>query len=366
MLLKLLIFKVAVMDRMSTIERARVLGVILLVACFPVVASAQGTTLEPGETISFSSANLDGTGRNVTSCTGELTTCEAKTTVEADCVVANPAGCLAGDNAVTISVEAPGADQFGEVVAGRDYGFSVPDSEDSCASDTFSAHVQATVRFHGNVMVGPHMSAPGAPVTNVEVKALLAVRNLSTNSDVLMAEVPIAAPPPNTTVGLMPDGSRLLTGSIPVVRGDDYQVSLLGLFIANCVNCENGAAIAFAPASVSPLQPGFFRAESVEIIAPRDVAASVCTLQNSLEEHDMDIKALLEEHDMDVKDLLAILQEGIDFNREAILEAIRLINTPQGRRSTDLPACDGAGCDFPENPRQVEPMSSRSRYSPRK
>ena len=56
----------------------------------------------------------------------------------------------------------------------------------------------------------------------------------------------------------------------------------------------------------------------------------------------------LEEHDADVKALLAEIKAGIDRNHKAILEAIRLLNTPPGRRETDQPACEGKGCNFPD------------------
>lgn len=52
--------------------------------------------------------------------------------------------------------------------------------------------------------------------------------------------------------------------------------------------------------------------------------------------------------------LLATLQAGVDANGGKLdtlldrqLEVIRLLHTPEGRRTSAVPACNGAGCDFP-------------------
>lgn len=58
-------------------------------------------------------------------------------------------------------------------------------------------------------------------------------------------------------------------------------------------------------------------------------------------------------HDTEIKALLATLQAGIDANAAKLelllarqLETIRLLHTPQGRRTTDVPACEGAPCGW--------------------
>jgi hypothetical protein len=63
-----------------------------------------------------------------------------------------------------------------------------------------------------------------------------------------------------------------------------------------------------------------------------------------LEDHD----AALAQHDVDVKLLLMGIQDGVDLLLDRQLEVIRLLHTPQGRRQTEVPACEGAGCDFPD------------------
>ena len=59
-------------------------------------------------------------------------------------------------------------------------------------------------------------------------------------------------------------------------------------------------------------------------------------------------------HDADIKSLLANIQAGIDASSEKLdillarqLEVVRLLLTPQGRRKTEVPACDGGPCRWP-------------------
>ena len=74
-------------------------------------------------------------------------------------------------------------------------------------------------------------------------------------------------------------------------------------------------------------------------------------------------EANLATHDKNIKALLATLQASVDANSAKLdansakldtllarqLETIRLLLTPQGRRRSDVPACDGEPCDWPEN-----------------
>ena len=75
----------------------------------------------------------------------------------------------------------------------------------------------------------------------------------------------------------------------------------------------------------------------------------------NLATHDTDIKLDLATHDTDIKALLVTLQAAVDANGakldtllERQLETIRLLHTPQGRRSSTVPACDGGPCDWPK------------------
>lgn len=70
-------------------------------------------------------------------------------------------------------------------------------------------------------------------------------------------------------------------------------------------------------------------------------------INNNLNTHDADIKLQLETHDTEVKALLVALQGAVDVLLARQLEVVRLLHTPQGKRDTDVPACNGTGCDWP-------------------
>ena len=71
--------------------------------------------------------------------------------------------------------------------------------------------------------------------------------------------------------------------------------------------------------------------------------------------HDADLKVLVSTHDSEIKALLANIQAGVNANSDKLdilmarqLETIRLLHTPQGRRDSNVPACSGDSCDWPE------------------
>lgn len=80
-------------------------------------------------------------------------------------------------------------------------------------------------------------------------------------------------------------------------------------------------------------------------------------IKGNLTIHDTTIKGALATHDTDIKALLVTLQETVDANSgkldtllERQLEVVRLLHTPQGRRDSDIPACNGEACDWSEVP----------------
>ena len=79
-----------------------------------------------------------------------------------------------------------------------------------------------------------------------------------------------------------------------------------------------------------------------------NVVRLIAMLTDDIAAHDAKVQALIETHDGDIKALLELLQTGVDGNRKAILEAIRLLNTPTGKRSSEELACGGEPCDFPD------------------
>jgi len=67
-----------------------------------------------------------------------------------------------------------------------------------------------------------------------------------------------------------------------------------------------------------------------------------------LTEHDAAVRSELALHDADVKSLLDEVLDNQAILRAGQLEIIRLLHTPQGRRKSDLGACGGSPCDFPD------------------
>jgi len=144
---------------------------------------------------------------------------------------------------------------------------------------------------------------------------------------------------------------RRIAGSAPVnidvslQRGRSYELrfnltceSNSGAGKANCIFNQNGAF---------PFAGGFVKRSDFTLSLEPDLIgmiealqASVDMLKSQLATHDADVKTAVEQHDAEIKSRL-------DRNHETMLEAIRLLHTPQGRRNSGLPACKGAGCDFP-------------------
>ncbi len=85
-----------------------------------------------------------------------------------------------------------------------------------------------------------------------------------------------------------------------------------------------------------------------------ELATHDADIKGQLTTHDTDIKGQLTTHDTDIKALLANVQAGVDANGARLdillarqLEVVRLLHTPQGQRASDVPACNGGPCDWP-------------------
>jgi len=66
-----------------------------------------------------------------------------------------------------------------------------------------------------------------------------------------------------------------------------------------------------------------------------EITTLVEELQASLDDHNEN----LSQHDQDVKSLIAALEGKVDENNAAILESIRLLLTPQGKRASEFIDC---------------------------
>lgn len=59
--------------------------------------------------------------------------------------------------------------------------------------------------------------------------------------------------------------------------------------------------------------------------------------------------------EQDINERFDILEAKIDALDTKLDEVLRLLHTPPGLRETDIPACEGLACNFPQNPRRRRP-----------
>jgi hypothetical protein len=124
--------------------------------------------------------------------------------------------------------------------------------------------------------------------------------------------------------------------SAKVTRGHSYQLYLeaqcsssAGLVgtNANCLYLPNAILSFFGPAN------GQIRLDEASISIQPDLFGLISELDDKID-------ALQESVDQ--------LRSIVEGNSEKLDEVIRLLHTPQGRRTSDQDACSGGPCDFPE------------------
>jgi hypothetical protein len=91
--------------------------------------------------------------------------------------------------------------------------------------------------------------------------------------------------------------------------------------------------------------------DDVEQLADHDDA-----VRSELADHDYAVRTELATHDGDIKELLQEVLEDLAELRANQYEIVRLLNTPQGQRSSDLLACNGIPCDFPDKSEDTGPL----------
>lgn len=84
-----------------------------------------------------------------------------------------------------------------------------------------------------------------------------------------------------------------------------------------------------------------------------DLSVHDTTVKTIINTHDTTMKEEVGAHDTDIKLLLAdiqtkleVLQATADTNGAVLLEVVRLLHTPSGKRTSDVPACNGADCEW--------------------
>lgn len=127
------------------------------------------------------------------------------------------------------------------------------------------------------------------------------------------------------------NNSGTVSFNADVIRGHDYRLRLN-------VNCSvradlgDAACIMGKPTGIPLFPDNFVRWDGFTVTLEVDNTELLLGIQESID----------------------ALQKDIDQLKEWQLEVLRLLHTPQGLRDTDVPACEGEACDFPENSRRRE------------
>jgi hypothetical protein len=151
-------------------------------------------------------------------------------------------------------------------------------------------------------------------------------------------------------------------------RGREYQVEVEAVcasevveFALGTVDCQFDVGNRNDGMFVSPITVSVADDNLGKILSRFDtIEQSITTILNNLSDLNLKVSVIdqkvnvlsqdLDQHDVKITNLLTILQESADANHDALLEIIRLLHTPTGRRTSEFPACNDGPCDFAEKP----------------
>ena len=153
-------------------------------------------------------------------------------------------------------------------------------------------------------------------VPNVESKFIMHTNSVTTS---------ISSP---SDKDLRDQGSANKTFQTTVTRGHSYEIGFVITTIAENTVISTARALYFTDPGL-----GF---NGCEVCGARWGVISIAV--------EPDLVELLTR----IEEKIDVLDERLDTIEERQLEEIRLLHTPQGRRSTTVPACEGQGCEFPE------------------
>ena len=296
----------------------------LAIAAFTIVifsssdVALAGPLVDPGTTVEFDEGEF--AEKNVDSCSG-LNSCVGNVLlfdrrVEAGTVLA--AGIAQSKQATVTMVNT----------------FTVSEGDERIVDATLSG----TVNWKGE------LTAFGV-LTNANVK--IKVNLVDTTTGVLAAGTTLLDAECEDLVGLNAcikpvSGSRAVNLTTKLIRGHDYEIR----FELQCKSSSGALGVdifcVFAPTD-GIIPDGFAKRSVFSLSVQDDIVGLIKDLQASVDLLDSNLMA----HDMAVQAKLMALQDSVDDNNKAILETIRLLHTPKGRRSSDFLACGGAPCDFP-------------------
>ena len=206
------------------------------------------------------------------------------------------------------------------------------------AETVLDATVSADVEWNG-VLFGAGILGAKAVVT-IEMFLVDETTGLTTAQTLVVSKSQDSTGLKGIDVGgTVFSGTKKVTFAGKVVRGHMHSLALkvtceansglIGLDVG-CVFFDNAAGLGIVN--------GFAKWNNLAITVEQDLFDLLVNIQASIDD----------------------LQADVDVIRERQLEEIRLLTTPQGRRQTDVPACEGEGCDFPE----TTTMSSSGNTAP--
>jgi len=304
----------------------------ILAMCLSMSTFAQ-TEVKPGQTLEFTAGQ--GTPlRLVESCGGATTNCNVGYDLNN-----NPALIT---EIITIG---PTADQLTTLGGGRKFSFKIvsaelpPDSD--CPAGNVPVLIQSATKYDGNIAVQtPTVGVPGDVFTRLThgmelINGTGTANGGAANSrrDVKIAVETVAN---ETIVDSDRIGTSQFTLSLNLAVDQVYSVIFDGSLYGECGTCID-LFVAFSSS---------FAYEGLKISIGIDEAQLLCRLNEKIDVIDGKIDVIDVKIDV-IDDKIDTLNDKVDRNYNTVLESIRLLNTPQGKRSTDLPACNGESCDFP-------------------
>jgi hypothetical protein len=209
--------------------------------------------------------------------------------------------------------------------------FSVPGTTPTVLDATVSARASWVGRLF----------AAGVAGNSSSFELRLVLRDVTTNVIAGSVRLHDATCEGDTTTTCERNDSGSTSGGFPVkvTRGHSYLLLLeatcasdSGLVGAHttCLYLPNAILSIFGPPN------GRVRLDEASISIETDLVSLITSLHEKVDA----LQASVDE-----------LELKIDENSHKLDEAIRLLNTPQGRRQSEVPACGGKPCDFPDRPR---------------
>lgn len=328
--------------------RLFVIGSLLLIGAFGISPESIALTVIPtGDTTVFD--NPDG-ARQLTNPTVDCTTATGLPTTQCS---AGP-GLSTDEMKVATLVDAGS----GDIITSTEelYAAFTVDGSDSTVLD---ARVTGGASWRGTLFALTTEPPGSIGATSVSYVITASLYDLTDDTEVGNTTVGqdsctpsgIGISIPGTEIGI--DGCRVEAKSsvtysfgAKVTTGHDYEVRLDATCRSQSGLVGTVVACSFVPDPIAPILPpgvpvftvanGFVRWDKTNVVIDKDISGQIANSTNTL------VTAVSAAEN-------TVLQ-AVDVVRQGALEAIRLLNTPQGLRASDFPGACGNGCKWPEKP----------------